>query len=64
MPDLDGQAIRGRIAAARGNLAIVLENVLYDLGQAGRRAIRDILDEISGELDAIEALLPDPEETP
>lgn len=55
------QAIRGRIAAARGNLAIVLENVLFDLGEVGRRAVRDILEEIGSELDAIEALCPEVE---
>lgn len=54
---IDGQAVRDRVAAAREHLETAVENTLYDLGKAGHAAARDILTEISDELDEIEQLL-------
>jgi hypothetical protein len=58
----DGAAIRSRIAQARAELTTVVENVLWDLGKTGMTAGREILAEISDELDGIEALAGDPDE--
>lgn len=56
------RAVRDRITAAREHLEVAVENVLYDLGQVGHKAARDILSEISDELDEVEQLLGDPGE--
>lgn len=62
-PAADGQweagrrAVLDRITAARDHLTAAVENVLYDLGQVGHKAARDILTEISDELDEVEQLL-------
>lgn len=53
---LDGHAIRDRIAAARDHLTTAVKNALWDLGKTGMTAGREILSEISGELDDIEQL--------
>lgn len=50
------RAIRARIAAARDHLTIAVENTLWDLGTTGTKAAREILGEISDELDDIEQL--------
>lgn len=57
MDDGTAAAVRDRITAAREHLEVAVENTLYDLGQVGHKAARDILSEIGDELDEVEQLL-------
>ena len=50
------RAIRARITEARDHLTTAVENTLWDLGKVGTTAAREILTEISDELDDIEQL--------
>lgn len=56
------QAIRDRIGQAREHLEAAVENTLWDLGTLGQVKAREILSEISDELDEVEQLLADPDE--